>query len=339
MTPDFDLFSLNSRVGGEPIQNPFGAVLDPSESYRVNSLLPRPLFAEAARDLRGTGAGQDVFLWEEGEQKALGKVLSSYKQLIGSCVSMGWARAAQDCLLLGVVAGQFGLPETYLVATEPIYAGSRVEVGKGRLGNGDGSLGSWAAVWVSKWGILLRTKYEAGKYDFAAKVGPDGSIVANDDLAGRWGMPRAGVPDDIEDDARLHPIKSVAVCQSFEEARDAIANKYPVPVASNQGFAWERTKDGFCKPEGSWAHQMLFRGCGVAKGNKPFLVCQNSWADYLKGNDTLTLESGKEVKLPAGAFAVDAQTANKMLRRGDSHVASNFVGFPRQKPDFDIFKR
>ena len=259
-------------------------------------------------------------------------------QSVSNCVSQGWARAAQDCLLLGVASGQGSLPAVYYIATEPIYAGSRQEVGKGRLGNGEGSLGSWAAKWMSQWGALLRIEYE-GRYDFKAKIGGDGSIVSDDELAHKWGTSSDGVPTDLEDDARLHPIKSVAVCRSFEEAADAIANLYPVPVASNQGFAMQRGNDGFCRAQGSWAHQMVFRGCGVAKGNKPFLVCQNSWADYLKGGDTITLESGRDLKLPPGTFGVHAETANKMLKQGDSHVASNFVGFPRQRPDFDSLKR
>lgn len=335
---EFDLHALNAILG-DPITNPFGAVIDPMESYRVNSLLPRPLFATAAPDLRGTGAGKDVFLWEEGEQKVLKKTLPSYKQTKGTCVSQGWARAAQDLILIGAARGQWDLPDVYLVATEPIYGGSRMEVGRGRLGNGEGSLGGWAAKWVSEWGILRRMKYEGGKYDLAAKIGGDGSIVSDDNLAQKWGTAREGVPADLEDDAKLYPIKSVAVCKSFDEACDALANLYPVPVASNQGFAMQRGADGFCRAQGSWAHQMVFRGCGIAKGNKPFLICQNSWADYLKGNATVTLESGREVQLPPGSFAVAADVANRMLRQGDSHAASNFAGFPRQRPDFDILKR
>ena len=83
---------------------------------------------------------------------------------------------------------------------------------------------------------------------------------------------------------------------------------------------------------------MYFRGVGVAKGNRPFAVCQNSWRDYLKGNGIILLESGRELVLPMGCFGVWPEDVNKHGRQGDSHVVSRLRGFPRQKPNFHKYR-
>ena len=290
----------------------------PAEVDRFLATLPRPTFGDAAPHLKGVGDGVNVFLWE-AERQVLGKLLPAHEQLIGSCVSHGWGRGAQD-LMLSQIAFH-ATPEGWQgeVATEPIYAGSRVEIGKGQLGNEDGSLGAWAADWVSKYGILLRKKY--GTVDLT---------TLDEQRAKSWGARGKGVPNELEPEAKLHPIKQVALCESFEDARDAIANGYPVPVCSMQGFTTTRDSNGFCKAQGQWAHCMLFRGCGVAKGNKPFLVCQQSWGESPNGPNMITLENGNTVELPQGCFGVVAASADKMLKQKDSFAISGFVGFPRQ---------
>ena len=295
---------------------------EPRQVEAYVSRLQTPLFTLAAPELKDSGDKKNVFLWE-AEKSVLSKILPAHNQGIGDCVSHGWGRAVQDLILTQIAFANQREQWIAEVATEPIYAGSRVEIGGGRI-SGDGSVGAWAARYVDEYGILLRRKYDRfdlRKYD-AQK-------------AKAWGRPRAGVPDSLEPIAREHPVRTVSLVTSYEEARDAIANGYPVPVCSMRGFAMERGRDGFCRPRGQWAHCMVFRGCFVAKGNRPGLVCQQSWGESPTGPNKLALEDGQEIELPQGCFGVDADVANRMLARDpDSYSVSNFVGFPKRELDF-----
>jgi len=299
-----------------------GWVPNPRASEAFIASLPRPTFAQAAPFLKGTAENLDVFLWE-CEEKVLGKLLPAHSQVIGSCVSHGWGRGVQDLMLADIAVRLENEKWVGEVATEPIYAGSRVEIGGGQLGNEDGSLGAWAAKWVSEYGILVRRKY--GNIDLTR---------LDENLAKKWGNRGYGVPDELEPIAKEHPVKEVTLVTSFEEARDLIGNWYPVPVCSMQGFTMTRDSSGFCRPEGTWAHCMVFRGCGIAKGNRPFLVCQQSWGESPTGPNIIVLESGRQIKLPQGCFGVDASVADRMLRGRDSFGVAGLKGFERRKrPD------
>lgn len=160
-----------------------------------------------------------------------------------NCVSHGWGLGIDILACTEIVAGE---REKWVapVCTEIAYACSRVEIGGGRLGNSDGSMGSWMSAAVSKYGTLHRLKY-LDKYDFTKY---DGQVAKQ---LGRRGQ---GVPDELEPILREHPVRKVALVTSYKEARDAIVNGYPVPVCSNQGFTSTRDSDGFCRPKGRWGH-------------------------------------------------------------------------------------
>lgn len=217
---------------------------DPAEVALVLSAIAAeggdPIFASAAADLLAA-ADDDraVFFWE-AEQKVTGRVLPSWNQgRVGSCVSFGYGRGCQDLMFLEIANGEMEMWPGKEVATEPIYGGSRVEVGGGRI-RGDGSVGAWAAKWVKDWGVVLRDKY--GSYDLASY---------DESRCRDYG--RSGVPDIIEQMAREHPVTAVAQLKSGDELWAAIGAWKPVPVCSNRGFT-RTLRDGFCEPSGSWAH-------------------------------------------------------------------------------------
>jgi hypothetical protein len=316
------------------IQKLCGLVINPAEVERVVASLPNPQFVSCASHLAGTGEGKDIWFWA-AEEAILGKVLASYHQKIGDCVSHGWARGCQDLMLIEIANGDMEeVPKAILdrlvsedgehgiVATEPIYGGSRCEVGGWWGRNDDGSIGAWGAKWVSQWGVILRDRHEIGSdvYDLTHY---------DSSRAKSWGA--RGCPDPLEGVAKMHPVQTVTQCSTYEEVRDMLANGYPVPVASMQGFAMKRSVGGWCRPSGTWAHQMTFRGSLVVKGNRPAVVCQNSWGDYLGSeNNRVQLESGKELTLPSGAFLVEPEIVTRMARGGDTFAASSFKGFPRR---------
>ncbi|SFH97275.1 hypothetical protein [Planctomicrobium piriforme] len=306
-------------------QPPFGWVPPDERTYTVNKEVERvmqdmPLLSAAGTDIAGTGAGQIALLYKMLEKAYGEKAYPILRQLIGDCVSFGWMKGvaltmAVDIFLKGD-AEEF--PEK-MPATEWIYFTSRVLVGKGRLGRGDGSVGAWAAQAVKDHGILFRQPYDG--VDLTSYSG---------DRAKDWGYRGPSNADALEQIADEHPIQQTALVNTYEQARDAIFNGYPVPVCSNQGFTAKRDNDGFCRPSGSWSHCMCFIAADDSFG-RPGLLCDNSsWgATYFSGP--------KRHEQPDGTFWVDADTCNKMLRQNDSFAVSGFKGFPKRNIDWSIW--
>jgi hypothetical protein len=273
--------------------------------------LAQPLFYAAAYPLKDTGAGKVVLLYQFLPQHCGGK-FPTHNQTIGDCVSHGWGLGIDVLQATEIQAGNAGkFPGEE--ATEIIYAGSRVEIGRGGCGNADGSIGAWAAQFVVKYGTIIRGKY-----------GPLDLTKYNGQTARTLGAPNAGVPDPLEPQVKEHPIKTTSLIRTYSEARDAIANGYPIPVCSQVGFDGQPKRDsaGFLRHAGSWPHCMLF--CGVDdESGRPGLLCMNSWGPSWVGGP-------KRHDQPDGSFWVDADTVDRMLREGDSFAMSGYVGYPPQ---------
>lgn len=292
-----------------------GWVDKPKSVSAVMAELPIPVFGDVHGVLKDTGRGKIVLLYQCVERVA-GK-FNVRLQTIGDCVSMG-AACAVDVLKATeiVIKGEFEewVGET---STEDIYGGSRVLIGNGQLGYGDGSVGAWAGQYVSRYGTLIRKAY--GKIDLS---------VYDGERARQWGNPGNGTPRDLLSFAKEHLVKTISQVRTYEEARDAITNGYPVTVASNQGFTTYRDKDGFALASGNWGHQMCFTACDDAF-RRPGLLCQNSWGTNWISGPTRNDQ-------PLGSFWVDADTVNRMLSQNDSWAYSNFDGFQPQKINLRI---
>jgi hypothetical protein len=296
----------------DPTPGLFGWVEMPAETERIVGTLPLRTMAEAEW-LKDSGKGKVALL-----HLAVAKVTGGFpvrEQTIGDCVSQGAACAVD--VLQCVEISMKGDRERWVAecATEPIYAGSRVEIGGGRI-RGDGSVGAWAADFVRKFGAIPRGVY--GRVDLSRYSG---------ERAKAWGAPRAGVPDELEPKIRQHPVRQITQVNTYAEARDAIANGFPVTVASNRGFQMQRDTKGFAKPRGRWAHQMCFVAVDDADG-RPGLLCMNSWGpDWINGPT--------RHDQPPGSFWVDAEVADAMLSEGDSFAFAGYQGFERTDlPDF-----
>lgn len=198
---------------------------------------------------------------------------------VSNCVAASSAGAldvlaAVDLLMKGDF-GSWG----HLAAIEPIYGISRVQIGKGRLGNSDGSVGAWAAKAVTEYGVLGMAKY--GQVDLSTYSIP---------RCKTWG--RQGLPKTLESVAKLHPVKQYAQVSSFSELADSIAAGYPVTIASNVGFSNKRDSRGVCRREGSWMHQMYC--CAVDnRANQGFGLIVNSWGCYSDDTEVLTDQGWK----------------------------------------------
>lgn len=298
----------------------FGWIPPEERSYGVEKEVDRvmqsmPLLSTAGRPIADTGQGKVVLL-----HKVLAQVAGTYpiyRQTIGDCVSHGWAKGVMTRIAVEVlIASENERWPGADIASEWIYGTSRVLVGKGRLGNSDGSVGAWAARAVQEHGTLIRQKY--GSYDLTRYSGQ---------RAKDWGFRRLPA-DELEPTADEHQVANVAVANSYEQARDAIANGYPVPVCSNQGFREQRDSEGFAKPQGSWSHCMCFVAVDDT-GRRPGLLCDNSWGpDWISGP--------KRHDQPDGSFWVDAQVADRMLRGDDSFAVGGYDGFKRAAIDWGL---
>lgn len=257
--------------------------------------------------------GKRVVHWDYSKKVNKGRHFPTFAQEIGDCVSMGAANAVN--YLAAIEIAKLGDPEEYHPAFQPyIYGISRVQIGGGRLGNSDGSLGVWAADGVRKFGVL--------------RADADGVPAYEGDIAKRWG--KSGPPDSFITIAKPHTIGNTAPVTTYPQVRDAIVNGYPITVASMQGFLMKPRVDrgkSWGVASGQWAHQMCFIGVDDDSA-RPGCYVLNSWGPDAHG------EPADDA--PPGGFWVDAETVERMVSQGDSFAYTQFEGFPEQALDFHV---
>lgn len=296
-----------------------GWVDDQHEVEKVMNSLPFPVFADIHPPLMDTGKKKVTLLHKivaEVTKFDPSKVLYRH-QTIGDCVAQGGACVVDCSICVDIFLrkdNEIWLGET---CTEILYWGSRVVIGKGRLGNSDGSVGAWLARFVNEWGAITRGVY--GKHDLSKYDG---------NTARLWGSPNFRISKELENEIKEHPIQTVSLVRTYEEARDLIANGYAITVASNIGFnaprggAIKRDADGFLRPYGNWSHQMAFIAADD-EFKRPGLLCNNSWGNWVSGPT--------RHDQPSGSFWVDADVVNRMLGQGDSWAFSSYIGYkPRE---------
>lgn len=287
-----------------------GWVDDQKAVESVMKDLPFPVFQDVWTPIRDSGKGKTTLLYD-----IITKVAGYFPirlQSIGDCASMGSAYAVDAVKAVDIfINGDFEewVAET---ATEDIYGGSRIIIGRGQLGYGDGSVGAWVAQYCNQYGALARQKY--GSIDLSKYSG---------ERARSWGRPDTGVPKELMEYSRKHPIQTISRVDTYEQARDLISNGYAIAVASNQGFSSTRDSEGFASPQGSWNHLMSVLAVDDAY-RRPGVCIQNSWGVWNGGP--------KRHSQPDGSFWVDADVfERRMLSAGDSWAYSGYQGFEPRK--------
>jgi hypothetical protein len=276
-------------------------------------------FADTPAGMAALG-DEDVFLWRAA-RKAAGLDDKHYpnvnQQSVGCCVGCGWKHSCDIVQATAIASGKAF--EWKPASVEVIYAGSRVDVGKGRI-SGDGSVGSWAKEYVTGGGIAAMTKYASADL-----------TTFSPSRARQWG--RSGAPADVKAAARTQPVKGCALVKSWADTKRAIQQGYPVAVCSNQGFRMDRDATGKARPQGSWPHCMCI--CGVRANSADGSVKEggfilNSWGD--------TAHTGPvwPPDMPVAGFWADAAVIDRMVAQGDSFALSDVVGFPSRRIDWLI---
>jgi hypothetical protein len=255
-----------------------------------------------------------AYLWDA--QRRLAEYPEHDQNPVGSCVSFGTSRAIERTLA-NEIAGGFARGQFKLMVEEVVYAGSRVEIGGGRI-RGDGSIGAWAAQFATKYGVVPRGTH--GQYDLT-RYDPN--------RCRSWGS--SGVPTELEVIARQFPVKDAARVLTWGEAKKALAQGYGIAICSSQGFTRTRDANGICRPSGVWQHCMALDGYHTDANGREWGHIENSWgADYHTG------PTGWGNPNRAG-FWTDSATINRMLSQGDSWAFSGTTGFPSRKIDWDQF--
>lgn len=263
-------------------------------------------------------AGRKAFLWQV-VRKVLGADTPNYPQEIGDCVSFGAKNAIEYLQCCEVLMG--GERQKFEPVFPPyLYGTGRVYVGRGQLGNDDGSLGSWMAEAVKKYGVLFSK--EDGVPDYSGRV------------AKAWGDPRPGPDlDKWRPTGEKFPVKSAALISTWDELVAAIVNGYPVTTASNVGYDMQPSRDGFHRQTANWSHQMVWVGADD-NDRDPYAVLLNSWGDV--HGRLKDFETGEEY--PAGTLRVRRSDVEKHLRERESFAFSQFEGLREQEIEKELFR-
>jgi hypothetical protein len=318
--------AVGVAAGTVPIETPDGVT---PEEVRYGWAGPNEIPEESAtvQAFALTGApeaysteGRKVFMWDYAKAINGGNNFPALRQEIGDCVSFGAAQGMNYHQAYALCVDM--QLRAYRPAYPPyIYGTSRVFIGKRQLGNGDGSMGIWAAKGLKEYGLLPADAPGVPAYK--------GSVAKT------WGY--SGPPADMVQIAKAFLLKDYAKVTSYEQARDSICNGYPVTVASSRGFrnGSEVEKNGVLwgVASGTWYHQMVFIGVDdtlvAPDGSRGGLWCQNSWG---------ASAHKKPIRgEPPGGFWVSAKVATAMLSQGDSFALSGFDGFPyKDAADIDL---
>lgn len=284
-----------------------GWIDDPAQVEEVMKQLPFPIFNDVWTPIKDTGKGKIILLYDI--IRAVAGTFPMRKQTVGDCVSQGAAYAVDAVKSVDIYLNKEFEEWVAETATEDIYGGSRVQIGGGRI-SGDGSVGAWAAKYVNQYGALPRQKY--GNIDLTTYSGNYARTLG-----------RNGVPKELLEIAKQHPIQTVSLVKTYGEVRDLISNGYGVTIASMQGFSSKRDSEGFAKPQGTWAHQMSILGVDDSY-KRPGVLVQNSWGVWNGGP--------KRHNQPDGSFWVDAEEIERrVLSKGDSWAFSGYEGFKPRK--------
>jgi hypothetical protein len=277
-------------------------------------------FGNVAAPLLGTSEGKASLLWPYYE-KAIGGPVKPFYQTIGDCCGEAGVMGAQ--FVSGIQIAHKRRPEEYKgpFVVEYTYAASRVEVGQSRIRRGDGSSGEWTAESLKRYGLLRRAKY--GKYDLTKYDG---------NLGREWGRPGVGVPNELEPIGKEHPIKSVALVTTWDQAADSVSNGYPVLLCSSVGYSGRFDREGFQRHNQIWYHAMLLIGIDRRKGKRQGGCILNSWGPDWSDNSV-----PHELGAPSGAFWADSFSIHKALQEQDSYALSEFVGFRKQNLDYNLY--
>jgi len=207
-----------------------------------------------------------VFLWDT-EHERLGVVGADYQRR-GTCVGRGTYRAIQQSYIYSITSGtEYGVPVK--LAYEPIYIGSREVIGGGRL-SGDGSVGAWAARWVSEYGVVARAKYDSV------------DLTKSNES---YSVKTKRIGSDVIEEGKRHTV-AAHLCRTSDDIADAIAGGFGIARCHSTIYG-NRNGNGESSPSRSGAHCQAIVGVYVRPDGSTGYVEQQSWGSRNPGGPSI----------------------------------------------------
>lgn len=226
------------------------------------------------------------------EKTLFGRLLPAFHQRRGTCVGQGTTRAIQDSWFHSLVTrGVIGRPVELVVAY--IYAGSRVQIGGGRI-SGDGSIGAWAAKFASLYGALERKVH--GQYDLSKP---------REDLSVSWGAPGRGVPSELIEIGKRIDIRAFR-CTSERNIVDAAWAGFGLAFCGNRTYG-PKNKDGISRLSQGANHCTEAVGACLSSGGNVLIGGQQSWGQNSPSGTNQLRYKGGVVPLRAGMCFVPVE--------------------------------
>ncbi len=289
---------------------PMGCILDKGYTLESDDRVFRStgvsaLWRESAAPFRGRWKALKergvtaVLLWPAYESLA-GTVLTPHHQQAGTCVSRGFEMAAR-LSYFNALASRIIVGKPAALPYEIIYAGSRNYPGKGQL-TGDGSVGAWAAEWMSLYGLPVRGKY--GNCDLTQ---------GNESLAVSLGRRGARLDPAVLAAAKEHTWASHRL-ETTADFADAVASEFGVARCWDTLFG-NRDGSGMSVASGTGAHCQAIIGVFVMpNGEDGFIEIQSWGLNSPSGPLTLKTISGT-INLPAACYGVAAAQYQRAMSR------------------------
>jgi hypothetical protein len=254
---------------------------------------------------------QGVFLWQLGEKF---RQYKPHGQRRGTCVGRG-AHKALEASYLHSLGNKLAVGSPVEIAWEPQYVGSRIVVGKGQLGSGDGSCGPWMAEFLA--GIN-----NVGGFAQRGQYGAADLTKDNESWAVSFSSKNQRMPDELLKELQQHTC-SVHSTRSNDQIADAIASYSGIFRCWDTLFG-ARDKNGQCVASDTGAHCQAVLGVYVDQDGEDSFVDAQSWgANMPSGPDEITLKDGTKVKLPPGMYGVKEREFIKAQRKSpwwDAHA-------------------
>lgn len=321
---------LAGPVAAQEPENTYYGALKPLQPPK------RVTFRQAFQAYRGISKGKRAHLWKFYELATGGALIPHNQPDEGDCVGQGYALGC-DLLAACDIFMHFE-PEKFVAkaSVEMIYAGSRVQIGKGEMGRWDGSYGQWAARFVHDYGVLHRLKYANGENNI--------NLEGYDNERSNYYSTR-GVPTWLESIARQHPVATYTKIENYRQACDALYMGQPVVLCSSYAFESTRDADGFAAQylggqkrvrwrwvwsRRKWFHCLLLAGFDETRSRPGGLII-NSWGpDWIDGP--------KALGQPEGSFFVEPDELDRMLSEWENcYALSSYVGHPQKRLNHRLY--
>lgn len=284
---------------------------------KVGSTLPKFFIAGQSVSTEG----KTFRAWDVWRKALKGADLEREIQETGDCVGSSMTTVIDGTQLIEIYTGDREKFEPVLTSYH--YATSRVLIGENQLRGGAGSVGSWMAKAVQKYGVLKK-KFK-------------GCPAYSGKLSDKWGDGKDynGIKfDDFIDEGDDHLIRACSRITDWSQLRDAIINGHLCTIASNRGYNMNPTGGarGFHRPSGTWAHQMSI----VALSDDPkssWVGIGNQWGD-VHGR---LIDLQNDEPWPPGMLRVERSDFERrhLTSSAECFVFSRFDGYPDQSDDLD----